>query len=57
MNSCVVRVFGPAVANVMVPRLLLPFTGSSGIFAFSHALLIAGLGLTPNCTMNPGCTR
>jgi hypothetical protein len=31
MNSCVVRVPGPAVAKVIEPRPLLVTTGSSGI--------------------------
>ena len=36
MNNCVVRVLGPAVAKVIVPRVLLPLTGSSVMFASRH---------------------
>lgn len=57
MNSCVVRVFGPAVANTSVPRLLLPITGSSLMLAFIQTLFTAGLAFKPNWTMKPGTTR
>src|SRR5271156_194195 len=57
MKSCVVRVFGPAVANVMVPGALLCLHGSSLMFAFRHTLLTDGSALSPNCTMNPGTLR
>ena len=58
MKSCVVRVFGPAVAKVRVPGLLLCVTGSSLMFA-----LLPGAdsppdrALRPNWTMKPGTTR
>ncbi len=57
MNNCVVRVFGPAVAKVMVPRALLPFTRSSGMFAARHFAETAGSPWMPNWTMKPGTTR
>ena len=57
MNTCVVRVPGPALAKVMVPRLLLAFTGSSGMRATRHLAISAGSPLMPNCTMKPEITR
>mmetsp|Transcript_78902 Transcript_78902/g.235165 ORF Transcript_78902/g.235165 Transcript_78902/m.235165 type:complete len:214 (+) Transcript_78902:341-982(+) len=53
MNSCEVRVFGPAVANTSVPRLLLTFTGSSEM-GLSRGCGLAG---RPNCATKPGTTR
>jgi len=47
----------PAVAKVMVPRLLLCVTGSSLICAVRHRAMIAGSPLMPNCTMNPEIRR
>ena len=56
-NTWVVRVFGPASANVIVPGVFDAFTGSSLMFAFCHALETAGDGLIPNWTTNPFTTR
>jgi hypothetical protein len=51
MNTWVVRVFGPAVANVTKERLLLIRTGSSLIRASRQTAETLGSPLTPNCTM------
>jgi hypothetical protein len=57
MNTCVVRVSGPAVAKVIVPRLLLALTGSSLMLASRQTCEICGLPLMPNWTMKPEMTR
>ena len=57
MNNCVVRVFGPAVAKVIVPRVLLPLTGSSVMFASRHFAETSGSPWMPNWHMKPGITR
>ena len=56
-KSCVVRVSGPAVAKVKVPRTLCSVTGSSEIVALFHAAETSGSGLIPNWTTKPGTTR
>ena len=43
MNSCVVRVFGPAVAKTTVPRLFVTRTGSSRRFWERHLAWTSGL--------------
>ena len=48
---------GPAVANTMLPFLLLCFTGSSLMLAFCQTSATAGLAGMPNCTMKLGTTR
>lgn len=55
MNSCVVLVFGPAVANTTVPRAFVTFTGSS-LIAFLYLAWMVGLPLIPNCDMKFGIT-
>ena len=58
MKICVVRVFGPAEANVTPPRSLwMPVTVSSGIVALRQAFDTSGYGLIPNWTTKPGTTR
>ena len=57
MNTWVVRVFGPAVAKVIMPRLLLCVTRSSLMLASRHSADSAGSPLMPNCTMKPEITR
>ena len=57
MKNCVVRVFGPPVAKVTKPRLLLCLTGSSLMRALVHAFATVGLPWMPNCAMNPSITR
>jgi hypothetical protein len=47
----------PVLAKVRTPFLLPCFTGSSLMVASSHALLIAGFGDIPNCTMKFGIAR
>ena len=56
-KSCVVRVPGPAVAKVTVPRTLCSVTGSSAIVASRHAADTCRSGLIPNWTTKPGTTR
>jgi len=46
-NICVVRVPGPAIAKVTVPRVLLAFTGSSAI-SFFHLRCLSELPLIPS---------
>jgi hypothetical protein len=48
MKSWVVRVSGPAVAKVSMPRLFDWLTGSSGIRASRHTWFTAGSPLIPN---------
>jgi hypothetical protein len=57
MKSCVVRVSGPAVAKVSIPRLFDCVTGSSGILASRHTRFTAGSPLMPNWTMKFSITR
>ena len=57
MKTCVVRVFGPADANVTAPLVLWTVTGSSWIVAFCQAFDTWGYGLIPNWTTNFGTTR
>jgi hypothetical protein len=57
MNTWVVREFGPEVAKVMLPRLLLCFTASSGMRAARQAGESFGSPLMPNWTMKPEITR
>lgn len=57
IKICEVRVFGPAVANTTVPRVLLTLTGSSGILLDLHLLWTLGSPLIPNWATNPGKTR
>ena len=57
MNTCVVRVFGPAVANVTVHCVFGCLTGSSWMSAFCQACATAGFGWIPNWTTKPGTTR
>jgi hypothetical protein len=57
MKSCVVRVFGPAVAKLTMPRRLLCLTESSGISILSHAACTLGEPCIPNCTMKELTTR
>ena len=56
-HKLVVRVFGPDVANVTMPLVLLSFTGSSWIFASFHLAVTCGSAAIPNCAMNMGSTR
>lgn len=56
MKSCVVLESPPLVAKVIVPLLLLCFTGSSGNFLSFHFAFSAGSELIPHCAMNPGMT-
>src|SRR5437899_1085703 len=53
MKSCVVRVPGPAVAKLTMPRVLCWRTGSSGIRASRHTAATCGSPWIPNCAMNP----
>ena len=58
MKSCVVRVFGPAVANVIVPGALLCVTWIVlDVRVVARRLFTAGSALNPNCTMKPGTLR
>ena len=57
MNTWVVRVLGPAVAKVTVPRVLLCLTGSSLMLALRHTAERLGLPLMPNWAMKPSSTR
>ena len=52
-----VRLFGPAFANVIVPRALDCLRGSSGMFALFHAAETRGSPFSPNCVTKPGATR
>src|SRR5438445_8651686 len=54
MKSWVVRVPGPAVAKLIIPRVLCSRTGSSGIRASRHTAATCGSPWIPNCAMNPG---
>ena len=45
MNTWVVRVLGPAVAKVTVPRMLLCLTGSSLMLASRHTARDAGIAV------------
>ena len=47
MNTWVVREFGPEVAKVIVPRVLLCLTGSSGMLAARHVADTAGRTVDP----------
>jgi hypothetical protein len=49
MNTCVVRPFGTAQANAMVPRTLGSLNGSSGMVFGRHACATFGSPLMPNC--------
>ena len=50
MNICVVRVLGPAMAKLMVPRTLLVLTGSSEIRAVCQAAATIGnTSVTARC--------
>jgi hypothetical protein len=51
MKIWVVRVLGPAVAKVTAPRVLLPFTASSGMVAPRQTAETAGSPWIPNCAM------
>src|ERR1017187_2377831 len=53
---CGARVWA-GVAKVMVPRVLLPLTGSSGIVASRHFAETFGSPWMPNWHMKPGITR
>ena len=52
-----VRVLGPAVAKVTVPRRFDSLTGSSLMLALCQAAATSGWPWMPNCTMNPEMTR
>ncbi len=57
MKNCVVLEFGPEVAKVTVPRVLLALTGSSSMRLARHSALSAGSPLMPACAMKPLITR
>src|SRR5690606_20249999 len=54
MHACVDRVFGPAIANAIVPRRLLCTSGSSSSEWPRHACAISGSPCRPNCATKPG---
>ena len=52
-----VRVSGPAVAKLMLPRVLLPTTGSSRMGLCSHLSFCSSDPEIPNWRTKPGTTR
>ena len=57
MKTWLPRQSGPLVAKLIVPAVLLVFTGSSLILLSPHFGHSFGSAGTPHCAMKPGITR